>query len=157
MADLASYASEIGAKYVLLVSRWKGGPGKLEFYQVEGETLRLVPPLIYLKGVRLQRQYRVMWRKLRIRPRRLLTVKPPPGEALKIAEALSVYFNSQGLVKKPENPEKGTIYMEVSPKDGVLRITFHSAVEGEIVEIGPALKLRHVIWRTEKPESGSSS
>jgi len=155
LEDLASFALEIGARYVMLVNRWKGGPGKLEFYEPTPRGLKLLPPLIYLRGVRLQRQYPVMWRKLRIRPRKLFTVKPLGEDATRIAEALSVFFGSQGWVEAPESPEKGLIYLEVLEAEGSFRITFYSSINGEPQEIGPSIKLRHVIWSVEKPAGGS--
>lgn len=149
MRDLAGKALELGANYVVLVARWRGIPGKLEFYKPYSRGLKLLPPLIYIKGVKLQRDYRLVWRKLRLRPKTLLTLKSPREEALKAAEALSKYFGSEGWAEDVK-PEEGVVYLEVGGKPSY--ITFHSTVKGEVVEIGPLLTIRHLIWRLEKAE-----
>lgn len=152
LEDLAEMASGFGVKYVMLVARWRGSPGKLEFYKPNRGNLKLLPPIIYIKGVRLQREYEVAWRKLRIRPKKLFTLKGCGGDAAKIAEALSKFFNSRGWVESVEGAERDTVYLEVGEAKPH-HIAFHSVVRGRAVEVGPSLIVRHVVWRVEKPES----
>ncbi len=155
--DLSLLASEHGAKYVLLVTRWKGGPGKIEFYKPTDGKLKLLPPLIYLRGVRLQREYRIRWRELNIKPQEICMVKPAGEAAIRLAEALSTYLGVQNWVESPDEPVKGRIYVEVlGLQDQALRITFYSAVDDNVVEIGPALKLRHLVWSVEPPGKSKS-
>jgi rRNA maturation protein Rpf1 len=150
--DLSLLASQHKAKYVMLVARWKGGPGKIEFYKPLNRELKLLSPLIYLKGVKLQREYQVRWDKLKIAPLEVHMVKPLSGEATKLAEALSGFFGVQRWVDSPEEPIRGRIYVEILRlKDQSLKITFYSTVNSRLVEIGPALKFRHLIWSVEKP------
>ncbi|RLI27315.1 MAG: hypothetical protein DRO52_00550 [Candidatus Hecatellales archaeon] len=150
LEDLSEVARQLGARYVMLVARWKGIPGKLEFYRPQPRGLKLLPPIIYIRGVKLQRQYPTYWRKLRIRPRKLLIFKPPKDEEARLAEALSEFFASEGWTEPLEaEASQGTIYMEVSPQ----RLTFHSTLNGRLVEVGPSITIRHLVWRVEKPES----
>ena len=153
--DLAELASELGAPYVMLVNRWKGCPGKIEFYTVKNGRLQLLPPLIYVRAVRLQRQYPVVWRKLRIRPRELFAIQSVDDVVRQITEVLYIFWGADGWVEAPEEPVKGRIYFEVLP--GEPKITFYSAVGGNIVEIGPAIKIRHLIWEIEKHGKGGGS
>jgi len=149
---LAGTASQLEVGYVMLVARWRGGPGKLEFYRVNGGVLKLLPPIVYIKGVKLQRQYEASWRKLRMRPKRLFTLKSM-GEAAKISEALSKFFGSKGTVESVRNAGEGSVFLEVGEAQPH-RITFHSKVKGRIVEVGPSITVRHAVWRVEKPEEG---
>jgi rRNA maturation protein Rpf1 len=153
LEDLAETASEFGVKYVMLVARWRGSPGKLEFYRPNRGNLKLLPPIIYIKGVRFQREYEVAWRKLRIRPKKLFTLKGCGGDAVKIAEALSKFFNSRGWVESVEGAERDTVCLKVGEAKPH-HIAFYSMVGGRAVEIGPSLTVRHVVWRVEKPEEG---
>jgi len=52
---LAEKAYELEADRVIIVDRWKGGPGKIELFNVR-EALVGVPPLIYIRGIKLQRE-----------------------------------------------------------------------------------------------------
>jgi len=149
---LAETGLQLGVKYVMLVARWRGGPGKLEFYGVNRGGLKLLPPIVYIKGVRFQREYEFSWRKLRIRPKRLFTLKSVGGAA-KISEALSRFFGSEGTVESVGNAGEGSVFLEVGEAQPH-RITFHSKVKGRIVEVGPSITVRHVVWRVEKPEEG---
>ncbi|HID17285.1 TPA: hypothetical protein EYP26_03235 [Candidatus Bathyarchaeota archaeon] len=42
---------------LVLVSRWKGGPGKIELLSAGKGELRREPPIVCLKGVKLRREY----------------------------------------------------------------------------------------------------
>jgi len=142
MEDLAETASSLNAKYVLIVNRWKGGPGKIEFYRVLDGELQLISPLLYVRGIRLQREYKIFWRKLRIRCRSLAIIKPVKEKLQKLAETLSTVFNSP-IVSEDEKDEFQVYVKLFEGLDYEAKITFFSTIHN--MEIGPALYLKKVV------------
>ncbi|MEM4713464.1 MAG: hypothetical protein QXQ61_02820, partial [Candidatus Bathyarchaeia archaeon] len=66
LEDVTAKALELGAKKVVVIDRWKGGPGKIELYQLDSR-LQPIPPLIYLRSVKLRREFQTMPRGRRIK------------------------------------------------------------------------------------------
>ncbi|RJX15965.1 hypothetical protein CW703_02965 [Candidatus Bathyarchaeota archaeon] len=147
MEELAEVASNLQSNYVLLVTRWKGGPGKIEFYKVWDGELKLVPPTLYLKGIRLQREYPTFWRKLRIRCRSLAVVKPEKEELKKLAKEISKILKTP-FVDEAEK-ENYQVYLKIFEGSGYkAKITFFSTMHK--MEIGPALHLKGWVIFEEK-------
>jgi len=145
--DLAELALNLKAKHVLVVNRWKGGPGKIEFYRVLKDKLEPIPPILYVKGVRLQREYKIFWRKLRIRCRSLAIVQPKDVEFKKLAEVLSKVFNAP-IVSEGEK-ENFQVYVRIfKDLNQRTKITFFSSLHKQ--EIGPSLYLRKVVGFEEE-------
>lgn len=140
--DLVETASNLKTKYVLIVDRWRGGPGKIEFYRVLNRELQPLSPILYVRGVRLQREYKIFWRKLRIRCRSLAIIKPVKEKLQKLAKTLSTVFNSP-LVSETEK-DKFQVYIKLFEGLGYeVKITFFSTLHN--TEIGPALYLKKVV------------
>ena len=144
---LAEKALEVEADRVIIVDRWKGGPGKIELYRL-AEDLLGVPPLIYIRGIKLQREFALP----KIRPPSSLAIIcecPSEGKDVrKLAEALSdflkVPFLTDDISKK--NYE---VCMRIS-EDALreMRITFIKPRENR--EIGPRITVSHLIWELKK-------
>jgi rRNA maturation protein Rpf1 len=128
---------------VVIVDRWKGGPGKIRFFHVNTAGLKPVPPLIYVKGVRLQRDFR----KTRIKPVRSLAVVSPTQkneEASAIADFLSDFFRVP-LLPMEEASTSCQAAMLVS-LNSMQRMQISFFLLPEKFEIGPRITFSHVIW-----------
>jgi len=55
--DLGRRLFEEGLEWVLVVQRWHGGPGRVDFLKVEANSLTRLPPSMLLKAVKLRREY----------------------------------------------------------------------------------------------------
>ncbi len=140
MEDIAELASNLEAHHVLIVERWKGGPGKIEFYKVLDSHIEITFPILYLSGVRLQREHKIFWRKQRIRSRSLAVANPEKTEYQRLAEALSKIFNVPLLPE--EETKKFQIYVKISESKNRTKITFFSNIHN--MEVGPALYIKKV-------------
>ncbi|RLE51194.1 MAG: hypothetical protein DRJ21_00645 [Candidatus Methanomethylicota archaeon] len=55
--DIALKALELGANRVLLISVFKGNPGRIRFFSVSHEEFIEIPPTINITGVKLVREF----------------------------------------------------------------------------------------------------
>lgn len=146
---LAEKAFELDADRVIIVDRWKGGPGKIELFNVE-ESLVGVVPLIYIRGIKLQRE--MGFPKSRSFDSLTITASysSRDEEIPKLVDALSNFL--QVPVEKPDEvlEKKYQVLMSIS-RDAMerIRITFFKLPENR--EIGPRITVSHLIWSLEKP------
>ncbi|RLI11923.1 hypothetical protein DRO33_03285 [Candidatus Bathyarchaeota archaeon] len=139
--DIAEKAWEIGADRVILVTRWKGNPGKICLYKVGDEGLEAFPPLIYIYGIKLRRDMGIKLGKVKS-----LAVSARPerrrlGKAL--AEFLDVPFLEPG-------EEEGDFDVVLKVRPDELRyavMSFFRPSDGR--EVGPRIRVRHLIWELE--------
>jgi rRNA maturation protein Rpf1 len=143
ITEVAEKALENNADRVIIVDRWKGGPGKIRFFSVDSTGLNAVPPLIYVSGIRLQRTFR----KAKVKPIRSLAITLPIEESnqpSKIARFLSDFLHVPMLsMKEASLNYQAAMYVS-------LNATQHSQITflllPEKVEIGPRITVSHVIW-----------
>ena len=147
LTEVAEKALENNANKVIIVDRWKGGPGKLRFFNVNSTGLNAVPPLIYVSGIRLQRTFR----KANFKPVRSLVVTLPSEEfnqTSKIAGFLSDFLHVPMLCM-----EKASLHHQAAilvSRDSAQRIQLTFLLLPEKVEIGPRITVSHVIWEIPK-------
>jgi rRNA maturation protein Rpf1 len=150
LTEVAEKALENHADRVIIVDRWKGGPGKIRFFHVEPAGLKAVPPVIYVKGIRLQRDFR----KTRIKPvRSLAVIKPSENtdEASVMADFLSDFLHVPMLsLEEASTSCQAAILVSLDPMQR-MRTSFFLLPEK--VEIGPQITFSHVIWEIWKNES----
>ncbi len=143
---VAEKALELNADRVIIINRWKGGPGKIELFQVVQEGLTLFPPLLYVRGVRLQREF-----KAKVRPFRATAITMPPkspNEIVRIAESLANFLNVP-ILQVGVLPTEFQASMHISSDiSRFTQITF--LLLPKIMEVGPRLTLSHVIWEGTK-------
>jgi len=132
----------------LIVERWKGGPGKIQFFNVSEKGLRLIPPLIYLKRVKLQREFPEAKPKgRRIKSLALEASQGLSVEVKKLEDALSKFFGIQ-VVSYEESVKGYDALMQIMPEQqGFLAVTFK--LIPEMVEIGPRIGISHLIWEVD--------
>lgn len=139
---LAETMLELGALKLLLITRWEGNPGKIEFYQIQNSKLKLIPPILHLRRVFLRREFKR--EKDRARGLRLAIAASQNIEHQKLATALSEIFNIPFKTRSIKNFH--VTLKIVEDKIGRTKITFHN---GEYNEVGPAIYLNKIQWDTE--------
>ncbi len=55
--DLGWRLFEEGLEYVMILQRWHGGPGRIDFFKVEAQGLVRLAPSVLLRAVKLGREY----------------------------------------------------------------------------------------------------
>ena len=136
--DIAEKAWEIGADRVILVTRWKGNPGKICLFRVGDEGLEPFPPLIYIYGIKLRRDMGVKLGKIHE-----LAVSARP-ERKRLGQALAEFLEAPFL-------EEGTdlddfdVVLKVKPDvERYAVMSFFRPSDGR--EVGPRVRVRHLIW-----------
>jgi rRNA maturation protein Rpf1 len=144
---IAEKALEFNADRVIIVDRWKGGPGKIKLFQAGPEGLVLVPPLIFVRGIRLQRELKGV----RTKPVRSLTIttsheKSP--QVAKIAESLSRFLNVPASTTDAAASRYEAAMHVSSRASAQIQITF--MLLPQAMEIGPRITVSHVVWEVQK-------
>ena len=144
LEGVAGKALEVNAEKVVIIDRWKGGPGKVQLFITSREGLQPVPPLIYLRGIKLRREFpKVMPKGKRIRSIAIATMQGAPVEVKKLESAFSKFF---GIPLIPHGATEGfDAVMQIMPgQQDFLTFTFKLAPE--MVEIGPRMGISHLVW-----------
>jgi len=150
LEGLAEKALKYNANKVIIVDRWKGGPGKIQFFYLDAKGLKATPPLVYLQGVKFRRDFREnMPRGRRIRN---IAVKPSLNqdvERKKFEEMLANFFEIPFLsVDEAVNNGYDAI-MQIS-QEALNRTKIAFMLLPEQVEIGPQIIVSHLIWELTK-------
>ncbi|MEM2386887.1 MAG: hypothetical protein QXO50_02575 [Candidatus Bathyarchaeia archaeon] len=141
---LASKALELNAEKILIVDRWKGGPGKIELFKLENGKLQPISPLIYLRGVKLRREFGTMPRGRRIKSTAILVSSKSSQEIVKLEKSFSEFFNLP-LVQSLENCKNYNALLQTGINEaGEIVVTFRLLPEN--VEIGPRMRISHLTW-----------
>lgn len=139
---IAERAVELNTDRIVVIDRWKEGLGKIKFFRIEPTGLISVPPLMYVAGVRLQREFEAKTKHVRS----LVVTTEPENltETVRIAEHLSDFFNLQ-RVSIDEAATKYQASMHVSFNvSRRIQITF--MLLPQMVEIGPRITLSKLMW-----------
>lgn len=139
---IAEKAAELNANRIVIIDRWRSGFGKINLLRMETTDLIPVPPFIYVTGVRLQREFETMTK--RVRSLVVTTKLENPPETTKIAEHLSNFFNLPRLLVG-EAATKYRASMHITPDAlGRTQITF--MLLPQMIEIGPRITLSALVW-----------
>ena len=142
LQGLAEEAMERGLTKVLVVDRWKGGPGRMRLYKVGGEGLIQVPPQIYIKGVKLRREFGLKRRVIV----RSLAVRRYTGDdegVRKLSEALADFLE----IPFTDGNEGAAHDTEIRfSLDNSQRIRWTFFYIPWMVEVGPRITLSHAVW-----------
>ncbi len=142
---VAEKAVELKADRVIIIDRWKGGPGKVEFFFVKGGLVK-AGLLLYVRGIKLQREF--------------VEVKPKPARSLAVStistdddvkglsESLAEFLRTQ-LMSTDEAITKGVQTLAYISKDalGCVQLTFVTLPDRK--EVGPRMTMSHVVWRLD--------
>jgi rRNA maturation protein Rpf1 len=141
----AEKALEFGIEKVTVVDRWKGGPGKIGFFEVKQDGLKGVPPIIYLRSVKFRRDFGEKILGKRIKSVATAVSPLENFEIKKTANALSAFFGASTLSFKEAVNGKCDIVMQIL-MDSSNRIAITFKLVPELVEIGPRMIISHLVW-----------
>lgn len=139
LVDLATAARRLGSNQILVVSRWMGGPGRIELLRLDSNLAFLFSTL-YLKEVRLQREYtthRAPKAEIVTIPRNL---RP---DTARFARWYSELFGMRLLDSEAAGNHKASIHVTDDPH--TIRVTLTSPPAE--MEIGPSFTIRQINWK----------
>lgn len=140
MDEVAEKALEHNADRVLIINRWQGGPGKIEFFHVGTFGLVPVPPIIYIAGIKLQREFAPA----KLKPTHSLAITQSVQNSMEIVDSLSKFFNLPVLLER-EALSHYQVAMHIS-HDATRRIQITFMLLPQKIEIGPRITMRRVEW-----------
>jgi len=139
---IAEKAIEIDADRVIIVDRWKGGPGRIQLFLVEGTGLTLIPPLICIDGIKLRREFGK-----KTKPTQSFVITTPPEDSprnKKIAEFLARFFKIPLLsVRQAASRCSASMHISTNPSSEI-QITF--VLLPEFTGIGPRISVGKIVY-----------
>lgn len=144
MDGLAEKAVGCDADRVMIVSRWKGRLGKIEFYKIGATGLISFPPVVYVKSVRLQREIGRKKKSGSIKSLATTLSTETSPEARKTAEALSEFLKLSLLSvdQAVSNRYSACMYFSLDPSKHI-SITFLLLPSKN--EFGPRITVSHLV------------
>jgi rRNA maturation protein Rpf1 len=139
---VAERAVELDAGQIVIIDRWKGGPGKIKLFRMEPTGLIPVSPLMYVAGIRLQREFEARTKYVRSL---VVTTEPENlSETVRIAERLSDFFNlPRLLIDEVATKYQASMHVSLNASRRN-QITF--MLFPQMVEIGPRIILSKSVW-----------
>jgi len=142
----AEKALELGAEKVMIVERWKKGLAKIRFFTISEKGLDAVPPLIYIGGLKLRRDLREKMPKgRRIKSLAVASSRNVSLKVERIEKALSEFFNIPIIPFYEVVNRKCDAVIQISA-DQPNRIIITFMLLPKLVEIGPQIRISHLIW-----------
>lgn len=142
MEELPDRLRAEGCHRLLVVGRRHGGPGRIDLYTLKNATLIVHDPTIFLREVRLRREYDVVGRF----QAQGITREGAPLPS-RIAESLSEF-----LQVPVAEPAELSVSLHVSRSDrGSLRISLTNPPS--IREVGPSMSVERVLWSQSRAPS----
>ena len=139
---VAEKAIEVEADHVVVVDRWRGGPGKINLFRLCSTGLKHVPPLMLIRGIRLGREFEETTRRARSSA---ITLEPEDSTELeRVAERMSQYFGLP-VLSADEASRKHRASMHFC-FDSSRHIQFTFMRLQRMVEIGPRVTLSKLVW-----------
>jgi len=140
---VAEKALELDADKIVILDRWKGDLGKIQFFQIDESGFCQVPPSIYVRNVRLRREFDNKGR------RQIESVGVLATSAVgRFGEFVSGFFGVP-VFRSEEFPQHCQALMSLSRNaSGVLEITWK--LLPSMTEVGPRIACANVVWALEK-------
>jgi rRNA maturation protein Rpf1 len=141
---IAERALEFNADRVIILDRWKGGTGKIKFFRIKPTGLTPVPPLMYVAGIKIQREFGEETKTIRSLA---ATVLSESMHVVRIANFLSDFLDVP-VLSENENAPNFEASMNVSlDASRKTQITF--ALLPLAVEVGPRISMSHIEWEDQ--------
>jgi len=135
--EVAVKTLEQGADRVVIVDRWQGGTAKIEFFRIGTSGLVPVPPVLYVAGIRLQREFAPA----RLKPIHSLVITQSVDNSRQIAYSMSEFFSVPvSLEYEIEALSKYQAVMHIS-RNATWRVQITFMQLPQKVEIGPRITL----------------
>jgi rRNA maturation protein Rpf1 len=154
--DVAAKTLELNANVAIIVSVYRGNPGKIWFLHVTENSYQWIPPDILLAGVKLQREFG----RIKIpTPHKLaiMVSKEAEEEQKKLAEALSKILESPLIYGSPNRKNNLTKY-QTKGFDIILYIDHDPQFKAALKfiqtentrEIGPRIRIKKMFWQIKR-------
>ena len=146
LGGVAEKALELDAEKAIIIGKWRGESGKIEFFRTSAKGLVVIPPLIYVKGVRLRRDFEEnVPRGRRIRSVAIAASERTSLEVKRLESVLSEFFNVPVFSLEEICDRKFDAAMQISAdRSNRLVVTFR--LIPEFVEVGPQIRVSHLVW-----------
>ena len=139
---IAEKAIELEANQVVVVDRWRRGPGKINLYKIASNGLKQVPPFMLMSEICLRREFKEVARRVRSS---VITLEPEDSAELKkFAGHLSQFFDLPILSMNEAKGKHGAA-MHLS-FDSKRRVQTTFMLLQRMVEIGPRITLSKLVW-----------
>lgn len=150
LEGLAEKALEYHANKLILVERWKGKIGKIQFFNVNLNGLEAVPPLFYIRSVKLRRDLGDnMPKGRRIRNIAITSSLDRNSEIRRLEERMADFFEIPFFSISEAVKRKYDAVMQISQiHSNHIKVTFQLIPEQ--VEIGPQIIVSHLVWKLTK-------
>jgi len=144
LEGIAEKALELAIERVMIVNRWKGGPGKIDFFEIRQDGLNAFPPIIYVRNIKFRREFGKGAPK-RIDSVAIATSPKQNFEIKKFENALSGFFDVPILsLEEAINGKHDAIMQVLADSLNCITITFR--IIPELVEDGPQIGISHLVW-----------
>ncbi len=147
LVGVVEKALEFKADRIIIVDRWNGGPGKIKLFQIWSEGLIPFPPLIYVMGTRLQREFEGA-KIMPIRSLVITTSTDNPPQVMRATEALSNFLNVP-MSSTNEAFSKYQASMHFS-----IDASYHTQVTfmllSQTIELGPRVIVSLMVWEIRR-------
>ena len=140
LEDLGWHLFEEGFEYVVILQRWQGGPGRIDFFKVEAQGLARRTPSVLLKAVKLRREY--------ANPEKhtaeAITCDTQASRSTqRFVSYLSPILNLTALTLPTSSEIKSTLHI-TETRDGSILLALTSPPAQQ--EVGPRLLISRLIW-----------
>jgi len=154
--DVAARTLELNANIAIIISVYRGNPGKIWFLYVTENSYQWIPPDILLAGVKLQREFGPI--KIST-PHKLaiMVSKEAEEEQKKLAESLSKILESTLIYGSP-NQENNIVECKTKGFDIILYINSDPQFKAVLkfiqtannIEIGPRIRIKKMFWQIKR-------
>ena len=146
LGGVAEKALELDAEKAIIIGRWRGDSGKIRFFRTSAKGLDVIPPLIYIKGVKLRRDFEENApRGRRLKSVAITASKTSSLEGEKLENALSEFFNIPVFSLEEIHDRKIDAAMQISA-DPPNRMIITFKLIPDLVEVGPQIRVSHLVW-----------
>jgi rRNA maturation protein Rpf1 len=139
LVDLATATRKFGSNQILVISRWMGGPGRIEFLSLDSNRVSLSSTL-YLKNVRLQREYDTHRAP---RAEIVTTSEKIHSETARFAKWYSELFGMRLIDSEMAGSYNASIH--VSDDTHTIHVSLTSPPAE--TEVGPSFTIRQINWK----------
>jgi rRNA maturation protein Rpf1 len=146
LGGVAEKAIELDAEKAIIIGKWRGDPGKIQLFRTSAKGLDIIPPLIYVKSVKLRRDFEEKApRGRRLKSVAIAASKTSSLEVKRFENVLSEFFNIPVFSLKEVCDREFDAAMQISA-DRSNRIIVTFKLVPEFVEVGPQIRVSHLVW-----------
>lgn len=147
---VAEKAIGLDAEKVIAIGKWRGDLGKIRFFRIGEKGLDAIPPLICVKGVRLRRDFEEnVSRERKMKFVAIAASERTSSEVKRLENVLSEFFNIPVFSLKEIYDRNFDAAMQISA-DAPNRIIITFKLIPELVEVGPQIRVSHLVWELNR-------